>query len=228
VEPLKTVPAEQLAIAGDEFLKPSTFVESTNPAIVARVESLALFSLSPRERAVRLFDHVRNDVRYEFMAKFTREEYFASNILANNAGFCVQKAVLLASLARAADVPAAIVLCDMRDHALPDKVVRTIGTDVMFHHGLNALFVDGKWLTVDASLDPKFLQKKRYPIVAFDGTSDALLPASTIDGGRAAEYLTFHGRYADLPFEETTAAFIAGYQRADLSALVAMGLKVGP
>lgn len=139
----------------------------------------------------------------------------------------MQKAVLLAALGRAAEIPTALVLCDMRDHALPEKVIRAIGTNVMYHHGLNAFHLDDAWITVDASLDPKFLEKKRYPRVAFDGTADALLAATTTDGSRAAEYLTFHGRYADLPFEQTTAAFAAGYQQADLSALLAMGLKVG-
>jgi hypothetical protein len=209
-----------------EMLTPTRFVESDHPAIRERVRSLNLQGLGVRERAARLFQHVRNDVRYEFMAKFSPDDYLASNVLSANQGFCVQKAVLLAALGRAADVPTAIVLCDMRDHALPEKVVRTIGTDVMHHHGLNAFFIDDRWLTVDASLDPKFLDKKRYPRVGFDGTADALLPEHTIDGGRAAEYLVFHGRHADLPYEETTQAFIAGYQKADLSALVAMGLKV--
>ncbi len=210
-----------------EFLEPTPFVEASHPAIVARVRELGVDALSPRERAARLFEHVRSDVRYEFMAKFQRDEYVASNILANNQGFCVQKAVLLAALARAAGVPTAIVLCDMRDHALPERLVRTIGTDVMHHHGLNAFYLDDRWVTVDASLDPRFLEKKRYPRVPFDGTADAFLPAQTIDGGRAAEYLTFHGRFAELPFEQTTQAFIAGYQKADLAALVAMGLRVG-
>lgn len=210
-----------------EYLAATPFVESEHEAVVARVRALGVAELSPRARAARLFEHVRSDVRYEFMAKFQREDYLASNVLERNQGFCVQKAVLLAALGRAAGVPTAIVLCDMRDHALPERLVRTIGTDVMHHHGLNAFFLDDRWLTVDASLDPRFLDKKRYPRVEFDGTADALLPASTTDGARAAEYLVIHGRYAELPFEETTAAFIAGYQKADLSALVAMGLKVG-
>lgn len=210
-----------------EFLEPTPFIESTHPAIAARVRELALDALSPRERAARLFEHVRTDVRYEFMAKFQRDDYLASNVLSNNQGFCVQKAVLLAALARAAGVPTALVLCDMRDHALPEKVIRVIGTNVMHHHGLNAFHLDGRWITVDASLDRRFLDKKRYPRVPFDGTNDALLPEHTVDGGRAAEYVTFHGRFAEFPFEETTQAFIRGYQRADLSALVAMGLKVG-
>lgn len=210
-----------------EFLAATPFIQCDHEAIVSRMRSLGLDALSPRAAAARLFEHVRSDVRYEFMAKFHRDDYVASNILAQNQGFCVQKAVLFASLARAARIPTAIVLCDMRDHALPEKVVKTLGTDVMKHHGLNAMFLDGAWLTVDASLDPKFLDKKRYPRVSFDGAADALLPAHTTDGGRAAEYLVFHGRYADLPFEQTTEAFIAGYQHADLSALVAMGLRVG-
>jgi transglutaminase-like putative cysteine protease len=210
-----------------EFLSAARFVESEHPAIVARVRELDLLRLPLRERAARLFDHVRNDVRYEFMAKFTPDDYLASRILEANQGFCVQKAVLLAALGRAAEIPTAIVLCDMRDHALPEKVIRAIGTNVMYHHGLNAFHIDGAWLTVDASLDPKFLDKKRYPHTAFHGTADALLAATTTDGARAAEYVTFHGRYADLPFEQTTAAFTAGYMEADLSALVAMGLRVG-
>lgn len=207
------------------FLSSSRFVESDHPAI--RAAAAPYLTLSPRERAVRLFDHVRNHVRYEFMAKFTPEDYLASNVQQQNQGFCVQKAVLLAALGRAANIPTALVLCDMRDHALPEKVVRTIGTDVMHHHGLNAFYLDDRWITVDASLDRKFLDKKRYPHVTFDGTADALLSPTTTDGARAAEYLTFHGRYAELPFEQLTAAFVAGYQKADLSALVAMGLKVG-
>ena len=210
-----------------EFLAATRFVEAEHPSVVARVQSLDLHALDPRARAAKLFEHVRSDVRYEFMARFTPEDYLASRILEQNQGFCVQKAVLLAALGRAAGIPTAIVLCDMRDHALPEKVLRVIGTNVMHHHGLNAFLLDGAWITVDASLDPRFLDKKRYPKVSFDGTADAFLASTTTDGRPAAEYLTFHGRYAELPFEQTTAAFVAGYQQADLSALVAMGLKVG-
>jgi transglutaminase-like putative cysteine protease len=210
------------------FLAPSRFVESTHAAIVEHVAFLDLEALAPRARAARLFEHVRSDVRYDFLAKFGEDDYLASNVLASGRGFCVQKAVLLAALGRAAGIPTAIVLCDMRDHALPERIAQALRTDVMHHHGLNAFHLDGRWVSVDASLDPKFLDRKRLARVAFDGTADALLPKATLDGARAAEYLVFHGRYADLPFAETTQAFLDGYRNADFAALLGMGVNIAP
>lgn len=212
----------------DPFLSPTRYVESTHPAIVARVSSLGLAALSPSARAACLFEHVRCDVRYDFLAKFGEDDYLASNVLASGRGFCVQKAVLLAALGRAAGIPTAIVLCDMRDHALPERIAQALRTDVMHHHGLNAFHLDGRWVSVDASLDPRFLERKRLPRIAFDGTADALLPATTLDGARAAEYLVFHGQYAELPFAETTQAFLDGYRNADFAALLGMGVNLAP
>ncbi len=218
------MPSSELA----PFLAPTRFVESTHPAIVAHVEWLALSALPPAARAARLFEHVRDDVRYDFLAKFGEDDYLASNVLATSRGFCVQKAVLLAALGRAAGVPTAIVLCDLRDHALPARFVQALRTDVMHHHGLNAFHLDGRWVLADASLDPKFLERKRLPRVTFDGVKDALLSATTIDGARAAEYLVFHGRHAELPFAETTQAFLDGYRNADFAALLSMGVSIAP
>jgi hypothetical protein len=54
--------------------------------------------------------------------------------------------------------------------------------------------------------------------------ADGLLPARTMDDRPHAEYVRFHGSYADLPFEPMLAAFAAGYARADIPALRRMGI----
>lgn len=208
-------PMPQLAT----YLAPTPFVESAHPTIVALVDDLRVRGMPPVERAAALFRFVRDDIRYEFMAKLTAEEYRASHVLREGRGFCVQKAVLLCALSRAAGVPCALVMSDLVDHSLSPSIASMLGTNVMFHHGLNAFLLAGRWLKADASLSPDLSRRKGYRQVEFDGSADALIPATTFAGTPHATYRQFHGTYDDLPFEQMLRAFRAGYQHVDMQAL---------
>lgn len=207
-------------------LAPTRFIESRHPAILARVEQLNVRALPEAQRAAALFRHVRDDVQYEFRAKLTEEEYLASYVLEVGRGFCVQKSVLLCALARAVDLPCALVLTDLTDATLSPKVVQAIGTNTMFHHGLVAFFLGGRWLKADASLSPDVVTRKGYRRVEFDGTADALLSDTTLAGAPHATYVRFHGLYADLPFEQMLSAFAKAYEKADVQALASMGYRM--
>ncbi|MDP1822614.1 MAG: transglutaminase family protein [Archangium sp.] len=210
----------------ESCLVPTRFIESAHPAILDRVERLRVGELPPAQRAAALFRFVRDEVRYEFMAKLTPQEYFASHILQEAKGFCVQKAVLLCALSRAAQVPCAIVLSDLVDHSLSPKISKALGTNVMFHHGLNAFYLEGRWLKADASLSPDLATRKGYHLVDFDGTAEALQRETTLSGRPHATYAQFHGTYADLPFEQMLNAFIASYAHADVLALSQLGFAM--
>lgn len=205
-------------------LDATSFIDCHSRAIRERSERI-VGDADARGRAIRLFQYVRDEVSYEFRAKLGRHEYEASRVLVEGKGFCVQKAVLLCALLRAADVPAAIVLCDMRDHSLPKRIVEAMRTDTLFHHGLNAIFVDGRWLLADASLSPDVVTRKRYRRTEFTADGDAIFPSTTLDDHPHAEILRYHGMYADLPFEQTTAAFLRAYGDADLVTLGEMGFR---
>lgn len=209
-----------------ECLAATPFVESAHPEVARTAVSVAGAELDLSARARSLFQFVRDEVRYEFMAKLEPEQYRASSVLSMRAGFCVQKAVLLAALARAAQIPCVIVLSDLRDRTLPKDIVEAMGTDVMHDHGLNAFHLGGAWRLADASLSPDIVQRKRYRPVNFDGATHALLAPTTLDGMPHAEYLTFHGAFADLPFERLIADFRAAYQEADLGLLAARGFRI--
>lgn len=210
----------------EECLGPTPCMDSDHPSVRAVLERLGIRGLSQVERAARLFEFVRDEVRYEFMAKLTPEEYRASYVLEAGRGFCVQKSVLLCALARAAAVPCALVLSDLVDHSLSARIVRALGTNVMHHHGLNAFHLGGRWVLADASLSPDVVSRKGYRQQRFDGTADALLPATTIAGAAHAEYVRFHGAYADLPFDQMLSAFAAAYQSVDLEVLVELGFRL--
>jgi len=216
--------SQQPKLDAETCLQPTDIIDADHPAIVQCLASLGIAGLSPSDRARALFEYVRDEVRYEFMAKLTREEYIASRVLTDRKGFCVQKAILLCALGRAADIPTALVLSDLRDHTLPTKIVSAIGTDVMHHHGLNAFYLDGQWVKVDASLSSELAKKKGCRLVEFDASGDALQATTTLAGEPHCEYLRFHGLFADLPFQQMMSAFFHAYQNADMAAVAELGL----
>jgi hypothetical protein len=204
---------------------PTRFMDCDHPSIIARVRKLEVTDLPPAQRAVRLFEFVRDRITYEFKAKLDAKDYIASTVLARGFGFCVQKAVLLCALARAAGVPAALAMTDVRDRSLPKKITDGMGTDILHHHGLAGFHLGGRWLTVDASLSPDVVHRKRYRPVEFDGRRDALLQRTTRTGRPHCEYIACHGLFEDLPFEEMMGAFREKYRGGDPEILGMVGLR---
>ncbi|HEO69976.1 MAG TPA: transglutaminase family protein, partial [Candidatus Hydrogenedentes bacterium] len=126
-----------------DCLEPTGFMNFEHPDIQACLAGLHVEGLTAKDKAVRLFNFVRDGIEYEFLAKLERHEYAASHVLALGRGFCVQKAVLLCALGRAAGLPTAIVMTDLRDRTLPARVVEAIGTDTLLYHGLTAFYLGG-------------------------------------------------------------------------------------
>jgi transglutaminase-like putative cysteine protease len=108
--------------------------------------------------------------------------------------------VLLVSLARAAGIPAAIAFQHIRDHKLLEpRFARLLPDGIIPFHGLTMLHLDGGWLRVDPTLDRRLCAERGYRLVAFDGRSEALLPATDRDGRPHFELLGELGPFADLP-----------------------------
>jgi hypothetical protein len=206
-----------------DFLVPTEFVDSDHAAIKEVVSMLHLHDLAPRERASTAFRFVRDEIIYKFGAKERRDCYVASNILKGRTGFCIQKAILLAALGRAAAIPTALVYCDYREQTLHPSMVKTIGTDTMYYHGYVAFHLDGEWRSADATFSPDIAEKNNYVLVQFDGTGDGLLSPVTTDGKPHAEYLRTHGFFVDFPFEQMLKVVYDQYKDAGEEALLALG-----
>lgn len=209
-----------------EASKPQPFIESSHPEIHALAASLRRDDPSERELAVKAFEHLRDAVRYEFLAKFQPDAYRASYVLEHGRGFCVQKAVLLAALLRACGLPSALVLSELRDHTMPARISKAMGTDVMHGHGLTAVYLDGDWHLIDASHDAAMAQRKGYATVEWDGFGDALIAATTLDGRPHAEFVSVQGVFLDLPYDALLRSFAVAYGQADIGALADAGIPV--
>jgi transglutaminase-like putative cysteine protease len=191
-------------------LGPTEFIESAAPEIVRLAAGLA--RATPRETATALFDWVRDNVRYDPRSALDgKDEYRATAVLARGHGFCVQKAVLLAALARASGIPARLGFADVRNHKSPAWLREFMGTDVFVFHGYVELQLDGKWVKATPAFDTESSRRAGVLPVVLDGTNDAMLHPVDPAGHPYIEYLRYRGVFNDLPFDEMTAAFKEAY-----------------
>jgi len=186
----------------DQYLRPTDTIDCDSEAIVTKTREFTDGCADTREKALRLFLFVRDEIPYSlYMISVFREDFTASRVLAWGKGYCVQKAVLLAALARAAGIPARLAFARIRNHKAPAKIVALTGTNIFPRHGYTQLFLEGTWVSVAPTFDSTLCAKIGVPVVEWDGHTDATLPLEDLNGGKYIEYVEKFGHYADLPFD---------------------------
>lgn len=187
---------------------PTDVIESEHPAVVARAQELVRGLTGERERAEALFLWVRDAIAYDFTPDLrTRADWAASGTLARGRGFCQQKAVLLAALARAAGIPSAITFQRIVDHKLKDtRFEAMLPGGLITFHGLDFLWVDGAWRPADATLDAGLCARRGYRLTELWPGDAARLPLLDLAGEPHFDILLESGPFADQPESITTLA----------------------
>ena len=184
------------------YLRPTSTIDSDNEKIREKARLITLGSSNEREKAVKLFYFVRDSISYSvYMVSVFIEDFVASRVLEWGKGYCVQKAVLLTALARASGIPSRMAFARIRNHRVPEKVVKMVGSNVFPRHGYNQFFIEGRWISVAATFDKKLCDNHGLTTVEFDGIHDAILPSRDLYGNPYIEYLEKFGSWADLPFD---------------------------
>jgi transglutaminase-like putative cysteine protease len=186
-----------------EYLIPTIVIDAGAEAIKNVLREVAIDSRDDIQTAVRLFYFVRDRIGYSLnVPRVEMEDFKATATLARGQGFCIQKAVLLVALSRAAGIPARLGFAVIRNHLLPDKLLSVLKTNEIPDHGFAELYLNGQWIKATPAFDLATCQKKRFQPVEFDGSGQALFRSRDRDGRPHIEYVLDRGRYADLPLEE--------------------------
>lgn len=189
-----TYPVPESALGSTET------IDADAPLVRATADRVA-GEAEGRDAVRRLFEHVRDEVAYDMAPEFAdgAAEWKASATLERGYGFCQQKAVALAALLRARGIPAGIVVQDLQDHKIPPHYVDFIGSQRLERHGLTCAFVDGAWVRLDPTLPQALCERKRYRVVEYDGSGDAVLSETDLDGEPHFEVLEELGAWPDIP-----------------------------
>jgi transglutaminase-like putative cysteine protease len=197
----------------EPYLKPTKCINSDHERIGEILNDLGVTAEEPPEKAAtKIFYFVRDRVKYNpYFAFFDEEDYVATNVLARGGGYCVQKAVVMAALARRAKIPCMLVFADIKSHIVPKKLADLMKTDIFAYHGYCALHLKGRWIKAAPTFDIEMCDKMGYLPVEFDGTKDAILHPVDRHGNKHIEYLREIGTGADVPFDDIKKTFYELY-----------------
>lgn len=186
----------------ERYLRPTPTIDCDNELIKEKARNLTENQKDVAGKAQSLFYFVRDEISYSIYVLSDLPEYYrASRTMENGEGFCIQKAVLMAALARAVGIPARLCLAAIRNHQAPAKVTELFRGNLFPTHGYNELYIEGKWIKAAPTFNLKLCQKNRFIPVEFDGKHDVTLPSRNLDGELHIEYIQDHGHFDDLPFD---------------------------
>lgn len=186
-----------------QYLRPTPFIESEHPAVVAFAREATRGSATTRDRAVGLYYAVRDGIRYDpYTTRLDPEVFKASTTLERKATFCVPKAILLAAVARAEGIPARLCFADVRNHLTTPRLLLAMRTDVFAYHGFTELWLGDRWIKATPTFNLSLCEKFGVKPLEFDGAHDATLHPFDQEGRRHMEYLRDRGSHADLPLDE--------------------------
>jgi transglutaminase-like putative cysteine protease len=184
------------------YLRATSTIEAEHENIIETATNVTRGCASDEEKAVGLFYFVRDSIRYNiYMISVFIEDFRASRILGWGKAYCVQKAVLLTALGRAAGIPSRLVFAKIRNHKIPDHVVQMFKTNIFPRHGYNQFFLNGRWVSAAATFDKVLCEKNGLPTVEFDGKRDAILSEKDLKGTPYIEYIEKFPPKEYLPFD---------------------------
>jgi transglutaminase-like putative cysteine protease len=187
-----------------KYLQPTEFLDFDKKRVSNKALEITEGLKTDKEKAIALFYWVRDEIRYMMSAFYMIKANFKASVtLRRGYGFCVSKAVLLSSLARAVGIPAKVHLADIRNNKVPQEVIAYLGTNIFAYHGYSEFYLNYKWVKATPVFDKYTAQRAGFlPLVEFDGIHDGILSKYDPDGNLFVEYVKDRGVYANLPYKE--------------------------
>ena len=196
------------------FLQSGTYVESAAPEIMGAAARVTEGLSSDKDKAIALFDFVRDQIRYDpYTISLDTEDYKATTVLARASNWCVPKAILLTALARAAGIPAAAGFADVRNHLNTPKLQALMESDLFVFHGYTAFWLNEKWIKATPAFNMEMCERFGVLPLEFDGEHETLFHEFNANDDRHMEYVADRGLYFDAPVEEVIAETVRLYPK---------------
>lgn len=198
----------------EPYLRATAFIDFNTPEVrdFAERVCLGMENSSLKEKAVRLYYAVRDEIRYDpYDLQHSPEALKASSVIRKGSGYCVAKAVVLAAVARQQGIPSRIGFADVRNHLSTARLRELMGTDLFVYHGYTELLLADKWVKATPAFNLSLCERFQVKPLEFDGEDDSIFHEFNAVGQRHMQYVNDHGTFSDLPFEEIFTAYRKQY-----------------
>jgi len=184
------------------YLRPTRFINSDHPAVIAFAQTAVGEADRDMDRAIRIFYAVRDQIKYDpYCLDLSRDKFKASMVLDRKAGYCVEKALLLAAAARSLGIPGRLRFADVRNHLTTARLKEIMKTDLFIYHGYTEMFLNSRWVKATPTFNLSLCERFGVKPLDFDGVHDAIFHEFDRKGNRHMEYVHDHGPFADLPYD---------------------------
>ncbi len=196
----------------NDHLAATDFFDLDSPEVRTLVRDATASATGEAEKAVRLFDAVRDGIRYDYRAISSDwRTLVASSVIRAGRSFCVGKAVALCAACRASAIPCMLGFADVRNHLAPPHLIEVMGTDVFVFHGFVQMMLKGRWVKATPAFDRDLCDRFGVCPIEFDGEHDALFHEYDLRGNLHMQYVADRGTFDDLPHDLMLAAFREAY-----------------
>lgn len=184
----------------ENYLRATEFFDYTHPRVQGFVRECTAGLLDPVDQAVALYKRCRDDFRYDpYSFNPNPETFRASHVLEAGVSYCIPKAVLLGSAARAIGIPSRLGLADVINHISEPRFVEKLRSHIFVMHGYIELYLDGRWVKATPAFNEKLCRKMRLAPVEFNGREDAILQDCDTEGRKFMQYTKDYGTFEDVP-----------------------------
>jgi transglutaminase-like putative cysteine protease len=200
----------------EDCLEPTEIIDSNNSVVIEFLEKNIVGETSI-EHAISLYYAVRDKIRYDaYDIDLSSQGLSAGRVVKSKHGWCVSKAVLLAALCRACNIPAALGYADVKNHLSTERLRDAMGTDVFYWHGYTAIWLNDVWVKATPAFNIELCEKFRIKPLEFDGTGDSIYHPFDLDGRKHMDYLNYKGEFSDVPLERIRADFSKFYPKLSM------------
>lgn len=186
----------------DIFLKPGYFIDSDNIEIIKFCQKHISENDGAKERAVKLYEAVRDNFYYDpYKLDFKKESLKASYLINQKKAYCIEKAIILAAVYRAAGLPARVGFANVRNHIGTERLEQFLGTNLLVFHGYTQVKIDSKWIKATPAFNKQLCDKLNVSVLEFNAEDDSIFQEFDKKGSRYMTYEHTYGEFEDLPYD---------------------------
>lgn len=185
-----------------DYLTATYYFDFEEKQVSKLIADLRESSFTNKEKAIRIYERIRDDWRYDpYTISFAKESYKASVIAQKSSGNCVEKSILLIACLRGLGIDSRLHLGKVKNHIAVERLTEKFGSNELTPHGMVNVKLEGKWLKMSPAFNKDLCKKLNVAPLDFDGENDSYLQAYNSAGTRFMEYLDDYGHFEDVPVE---------------------------
>lgn len=182
------------------YLTTTYYFDFEDPIIQKLIASSKDDTKSDKEKAIALYNKVRDDWKYDpYSISLSEKNFRASTIAEKTSGNCVEKSILLIACLRALGIPARLHLGKVKNHIAVERLTEKFGSNELTPHGIVNVFLNKKWLKLSPAFNKSLCRKFNVEPLEFDGENNSFLQQYNNQGNLFMEYTDDYGHFEDVP-----------------------------